>query len=305
MKRLILPFLFLFIQCVSSQDSINVDSIVENYPKSFKTPSILANLITSDFKNDSLKIKALYSWIVNNIDYSEKESGKFLYTYKTEDERIKKEKRYNDRLSKRVISRNEAVCQGYSVLFKKVSEIMDIKSGMINGFGKSSTNMIGRFTSNHAWNFVEINNKKYLLDCTWGKKGITNIDGNKYFIVNPRFFINGHYPNNFSHSLLDDKIDKTTFSNLPVVYKSKYSVFDIICPNNGKLKNGESYVFKFKWSENIKNIEYVINGKYYPINDFDYSNEIISFTISPMLKRGKELLIYINDIPFIDYKIIR
>lgn len=58
---------------------------------------------------------------------------------------------------------NEAVCEGYAKSFKYLMDGLGIPCTLVIGQG---TNQNGE-TENHAWNYVEIDNKWYAIDTTW------------------------------------------------------------------------------------------------------------------------------------------
>jgi len=308
MKKILFSLLVIC-QLGYSQNFKEKVEVVKNYPTSFDSTKKLADCIMEDYTHDKDKIEALYLWIINNVQYSIDESGRYSYSYQSKNEEIIKEKEYRNNLAKRVVSKRVAVCEGYSLLFSEVCDLMGIKCKLITGFGKSDVGMIGKFSSNHVWNLVEINNIKYFVDTTWGINSISNKEYDGYFMTEPSFFINGHYPDNFSYAFLDSILDKKTFSQLPIVYEKMYSIFNIDEPKNGTLKIGDintkGYVFKFKWEDKVNSIDYYVDNKFYSVTEYSYENEELSFVVKSKLTRGKELLVYINNKPFLGYKLAK
>ncbi len=105
--------------------------------------------ITSNIKNDSLKVVAIYNWIFENVDYD-------WETYK----KLKNGQPYSDEAwkVKDILRTKKAVCGGYAELFNDLCYFNNIKSKYILG----ESNLEG-----HAWNAVYINQKWYLMDITW------------------------------------------------------------------------------------------------------------------------------------------
>ncbi len=97
--------------------------------------------LTRDYTYDFEKVRAIYIWIVHNIDYD--------YTYRIY---------YGDETFKK----NTGVCSGFSYLFKQMCEAAQIKVYRITG-----TAFNGIKTDGHAWNAVEIDGETFLLDSTW------------------------------------------------------------------------------------------------------------------------------------------
>ncbi len=168
-KRIVLLLLFFSASAIYSQDYQRVDEIVSKYPNRFSSPTKLAEEISADFNTDLDKVRAVFFWIADNVQYNLEERNKYNYEYGDKEEYLRKEKKYIDRLSKRVVSKGVAVCEGYSTLFTEVCTALGITSKTVSGASKTTFRDIGkRFHTDHAWNIVEIDKKPYLVDVTWG-----------------------------------------------------------------------------------------------------------------------------------------
>ena len=86
------------------------------------------------------KIKKIYGYIVNNVNYSTEETGSEIFSA------------YGAGVE------GSAVCQGYSLLMYRLLIECDVPCRIIPGTGN---------TANHAWNIAEANGKYYFLDSTW------------------------------------------------------------------------------------------------------------------------------------------
>src|SRR4051812_15294829 len=103
MKNLLkfLPILLsLSFSVVSAQDYSGVDKIASGYPTSFASPEKLAQKVTSDFKTDDQKARAIYVWIAKNVrydlnEYRSNQGGKVAFSYRTPEEKERKLKQYN------------------------------------------------------------------------------------------------------------------------------------------------------------------------------------------------------------------
>ena len=91
-----------------SQNFKAVDSIALSYKSNYGSPKKLANQIKQDFKTDLDRVRAIYTWMANNISYDIQESSFPSYSYSDEEDRIQKEQEYAVRLSKRVITKKKA-----------------------------------------------------------------------------------------------------------------------------------------------------------------------------------------------------
>ncbi len=114
------------------------------------------------------------------------------------------------------LSTGKCVCQGYALTFNKFCEMMDIDCDYVFGNGRGET---------HAWDIVKIDNKCYLIDCTWDAGTGVKENGalvfkadysTSYLFQRPEVFIFNHYPTkNDAHQLLATKITQEQFKALP------------------------------------------------------------------------------------------
>ncbi|WP_378180805.1 transglutaminase-like domain-containing protein [Aquimarina sp. SS2-1] len=340
---------FVFISLLSicssySQDFDNIDAIVDGYPKKFKTSKKLAEQIAKDFDSELDKAVALFSWITKNISYDYKESGKYYADYansyksvqhnpfpsfrstnymdydKTKSgskKHLKTEKKYREKIAKRVISNGTAVCEGYTQLFKDVCDHLSITCFYVLGKAKNQINHIGKdYRIDHAWNIIEIEFKKYLIDVTWGSTGYYDIKTKQfieqpnyfYFGTAPEVFINEHYPDFYENSLLEEKISKETFSNTPLFFNHEKSKnFSLVSPLEGILakKENSSKQFVIEYNEPIYSVIYLINNRQFNYRgETTYANGKVTFEIDlSIVPNAKELLIVINEIPMVGFKI--
>jgi len=291
-----------------SQNYKRVDSIILTYPEKFSSTSKIAKQISFDFNNDFDKVRAIYSWITNNIAYDPSEYGKYNFEYSTKAELKKKEIKYKKKLSSRVLSKGKAVCEGYSTLFTVICNNLNIKSTIVTGNAKTLVKDIGkRFYSDHAWNIVLIENKEYLIDATWGagtyQQGRFEKKVNYFhYLTEPRLFIKKHYPDYYDNALLTEKIEKQDFLNGPLIYEND---FELKNPINGIIKKSEVNKVKFSFLTDIKisSITYKIDNENYQVDEFE-NNENLEFEIDlSNLKRQRELVFYFDYKPIIAFKL--
>lgn len=75
-------------------------------------------------------------------------------------------------------------------------KVLDIPCIIISGKGINSEGN----TENHAWNYVQLNEKWYAIDCTWddpiiiGPGFLSNISKYKYFLKGEEEFSQTHLP---------------------------------------------------------------------------------------------------------------
>ena len=168
----------------------------------------LAAYLTKPAKNDTEKVRAIYRWIAENIDYDVQgfSSGS-----------------YGDTSAEGVLKSGRSVCGGYSNLFEKLANASGLDAVTISGYAKGYGYTPGmRFSgpTDHAWNAVKIEEKWYLIDSTWGAGSVDN-DGkynrefdDDYFLTPSGEFIYRHFPENPNWQLLDEPISKKDFEDL-------------------------------------------------------------------------------------------
>jgi len=147
----------------------------------------LTNYLINPVENDLEKVTSIYQWVILNIRYDRK-------AYKNGNKRI-------NRSNADILARKEAICWGYSTLFKAMCETAKIPCEIISGYSKPSLDAIPSLKSpNHAWNSVKIDSSWYLLDATWDsdlRGSVGDFEqkfGHDYFLTPPKYFIVNHLP---------------------------------------------------------------------------------------------------------------
>lgn len=306
MKYFLYVILFFCSATITAQDYEEVDRIALSYTDTYSSPEKLAHQIAKDFKTDTERVRALYTWIGYYIDYDINENSFPIYSYSNEEERIINERKYAKRLSKRVITKRKAVCQGYSYLFKAVCDILNIHTTIVTGASKTLSRDIGkRYNSDHAWNIITINNKKYFIDVTWSSQR----DDNKYvdyyyFMTPPELFILNHYPDNYNNSLLEKKVSKQEFLENPIFYNYTPSKIALIHPSKGILSKGKTYPFQFKIKQPIDWVLVQIGRTPIEIKDYTSHSGVLQFNVNiPKNSRARDMLLFINGEAIVSYAI--
>lgn len=149
-------------------------SHVDDYIYSLRNVTIdkLPLLLVKPWKTELEKTRAIFIWIVKNIEYD--------YVGLMNNRRVYK---VDDIFAKRV-----AVCEGYANLFVYLCDLANLTSYKIHGNVPQGE---------HAWNVIRIDKKWYLIDATWGLN---------YFLSNPDVFIQDHFPGTRKWSLLTEPI---------------------------------------------------------------------------------------------------
>lgn len=187
---------------------------------------------TASFYRQYDKIKYIYDWIVNNVEYKDTE---------------------NDQNIQSVFLEGKSVCAGYSRAF----QYLCVKAGI------SCTYISGKLTNgeSHAWNLVFLDGNYYWVDVTWGDPLYSeNIEtapiSYNYFCVSDKDLLVNHIPNK--------KISTTTHTtkndmfSYPKCISEKYNYYKL---NNAYFNRydrdeiKEFFFEKFK-AKIVKNIEF-------------------------------------------------
>lgn len=327
MKNLILKITLLL--CLSSgiataQSYTQVDEKVKTYPSKFSSIDKFAAQINSDFTKDDEKARAIFTWLALHIEYDLKAFGvnekPIAYSFKSQEEKQAKEKKFNEDLAKKTLRSRKAVCQGYATLYMLIAEQVGLEAQVVSGTSKAHYTHIGRVpslnTSDHAWNVVKIDGEWKLIDVTWAAGSVTGnplkfeFDFNdKYFFTSPEIFFLNHYPDDEKWLMVN--ASKDDFVALPLYFgNSIRENYKFLVPNIGTLisdrKTGLLIPFKV---ENLKPQDRV---------DYVYSSERVFKSITPTFNSGIAefsiplernysgyLTVYINGESAISYRITR
>ncbi|HPG12234.1 MAG TPA: transglutaminase domain-containing protein [Chitinophagaceae bacterium] len=252
----------------SADNLTTVDSlsILVKYKNDLKT---LTKELTSSYTEQLLKVRAIFKWITDNIQYDYKYYNKYYYkgkepaAYKCknkkacEAKRIAWELKYVDK----ILRKKKAVCQGYSMLFKKMCEIAGLESEVIPGYIRTDYYQVGTLGKlDHAWNAIWIDSAYYLLDATWAAGTCGKDDDGKllffkksfnnyYWLTPPSDFIRNHYPQNIKWTLLSD-YSKDSFATNPYYLPSEIHNLELITPASGVItaEKGDTIQFVIRYN---------------------------------------------------------
>ncbi|MEP2936130.1 MAG: transglutaminase domain-containing protein [Gilvibacter sp.] len=307
----ILLFVILFgsMTTVQAQDNDRVDTILELYPKQIDSPEELAAFINRDFTADEDKVRAIYGWIINHIAYDPNEYKVLDYSYTTIKDRNKKQDIFRFKIIDRVLEQKDAVCEGYSMLFERLCELVGIQSYLVRGDSKASLADIDRpFKANHMWNIAFIEGKPYLFDPTWGAGKY-----NQKFIKDPTYvfyktppevFLRTHYPVIKEDALLSAVPDMSIFLKAPILVDSNIVDASQLKPALGTLKSDVAFglwEFAVPYKQEAQ-VSYSFNGTDKSEVESQYNDGKLKFTI-PAQIGARLLIVYLNQDTALAYKV--
>lgn len=224
----------------------------------------IKDAILSECKDDNnyKYIKNIHDYLVNNISYSyDDENG--------------------HNLSGSLIDKR-AVCDGYALAFKYLTN----EAGF-NCIGADGQAIENNEIIEHAWNYVELNNKWYLVDCTWDDavyegESEGHLIYDYFLLTNEMFFLDHFQTKEFNYPECTD--DSLFYLNMSGTYIKQYDkdvIFKLIKEwiNSGsediyiKFKNFEDGIDAYKWlleqqgfvdiyEESNKNYDITFGGEY-------------------------------------------
>lgn len=258
------------------------------------TPDSLARVIASIYTNDLEKVRAAYSWITSHISYN---TGVYrprsvVFSYPKDPMDTAAVWPSGDEMTARkVMLRKTAVCDGYAKLFKVICDYLNVEAKVIHGYGRTT---VGdrKFRTNHTWNAVRIDSTWYLLDVTWAAGHINFRDdfvaqqNDFYFLTPPNQFINDHYPEDLSWTLLLEPPTLSEFKRMP--FRSKNFIkYDIATytPEIGVIEAAVGDTLSF--SLQLKNAERIKRISPDPfIDSASFSAWPASVFVKPFVQKG-------------------
>lgn len=222
-----------------------IDQHVFNTPKSVeKSLESLLSYLIKPAQNDFERVRAIYRWIITNINYDIDAFRQYSRSFVIPEE---------------IFQKRLAVCYGFSILFKYMSQLAGLESVFIGGWARGRTGVEQIFSDDnlHAWNAIKIENGWYLLDCTWGAGFFNNNQFTKqpidfYFLTDPQKLIYTHFPEIPKCQLLTEAISKEEFSHWPLVRNRlfEYNV-DFSAVSNGIIEVEGAGSFSFITPDDI------------------------------------------------------
>lgn len=249
MKILVCIFFLLAVNLLFAQPHSLPFSIIDWEVKFIDapTPDLLAKKLTTPYKTELEKVRAIFSWIAQHISYNTgilRNTKRFAnakyFVAPVDTNAVWTWSSANEMTAQIILYRRVAVCDGYAKLFNILCDHAGIRSKIILGYARSYVGNSGKFRTNHSWNAVMIDSLWYLLDVTWGS-GYVNYANEfvqktdeSYFLTPPKQFILDHYPEDMRWTLLASPPALSEFHHAPFHYKSfvKYNISSY-APLNG------------------------------------------------------------------------
>ncbi len=249
----------------SQVDFRNIDSFAKTvkYETGLKP---MTNILTQKYSEPIEKLRSIFIWITENIRYDceflnrdEEPKG-----FECDDDSIAcalKFQEWEMKYINRVLKKKRTLCQGYSMLLKKMCDLVGIECEIVSGYIKNKSYQVGvPLSITHAWNVVRIDGIYYFLDPTWAagycpycvfdseiycdyQKNYTNY----YWLTPYTKLVRNHYPANGKFAMIPNYTKEKFFNNLYFYGQYALEHIDVLSPNSGVIeaKLGDTIHFRF------------------------------------------------------------
>lgn len=189
-----------------------------------KNPALLAKKLTEKFSHKHDKLRAVFRWITDNIEYDVEKFCNNTADAENQSPIV-------------VLNTRKAVCSGYSNLFASMYNAAVDSAIVVTGYSQQYASDLNKKheQTDHAWNLIRLYEHWYLLDVTWASGYVTGscitdprlkhmetIKWHKqyedfWFLTPPEFFIFSHLPLDKNYQLLRLPISMQEFKSIPIV----------------------------------------------------------------------------------------
>ena len=285
LKILSIIFLLAVTQISFSQDRLteynfkSVDSFAR-FVKYDNDLSKLTNTLTAPYTDSIYKLRAIFIWITDNIEYDYKfltKGGQAGFSCTGTKEICDAAKiNYENNFVQNCLENRKGICSGYAYLFKRMCGSTGINSDVVDGYVKVNPYQVGLLLNvSHSWNVVTVDGKNYFFDLTWASGSCKADENGKptafvkyyedyYWMLPYDKIARNHYPNNEKWIAPGMPYNKEVFFNNPFFYSAKVlSNIAVSNPESGVLTThiGDTVRFKFSYRDKINRITINTNTK--------------------------------------------
>ncbi|MBL7701399.1 MAG: hypothetical protein JNM14_04075 [Ferruginibacter sp.] len=262
----------------------------------------LTNTLTTPYTDTVYKLRAIFIWIADNIEYDYKllnSGSQEWHRFECSGSKAicdQARADFENKLLAHVLDKKKAVCNGYSKLFKKMCGITGIQNETVDGYVKQTPFQVGLALSvSHTWNVVKLGGVNYYFDVTWAAGSCKHDDESGkitafvkryqefYWQTPGQKFLRNHFPKD-AKWIAETGRTKEQFFNAPYFYPNDITKnIESHTPDSGviKTKVGDTLHFKFAFKKPVKSIQ--VNTNNYKnaeiilINKSGWDNNIYQF----------------------------
>lgn len=241
----------------------------------------------------------IYLWMASNIDF---------------DCKGQRRPNHSSATASTTISDASGSSEGYANLFKAMCDVAKINAIIVNGQVKQHPEEIGKlnkFTNNHFWNMVFIDNTWYNIDVAMGAgttdRKIRNFNKeitDAWFYTNNKIFQLSHNATGRKLPIADVGVTKSMFTNAPIFYAAAIvlGVHPFVLKGKIKAKQGVPLVLEYNIGNPsaVKNVVIILKDEKL-ITTYEIKDGILKVDI-PFIKHGKySFIVAINGKETIGY----
>lgn len=216
-------------------------------------------------KNETIKILEEIEKIEEGINKNWSDIQKLIYVY----DRLKTGIMYDPKFEQKVSSETrslrglitkQTVCAGYAIILKEFMDRNNISCEYVEGHTKIDAD--GKRTGGHAWNIINIGDKKYPIDLTWDNTKFRAGKSKSFDWLGQDIstFSKSHHPNpeektqNYEHTLsqIDPQLVKQIYSQIGAWRARDYRSTTY----NGIRKDGSKFIVAQIGDSTINNVTY-------------------------------------------------
>lgn len=269
----------------------------------------IADTLTQNFTDKTLKSRAIFSWIANNIALDPKA------VRSNDNKNIQPEN---------VILNRKTTSLGFSTLVQEMCSLADIRCLTVDGYSKFNTDQIGEMPEdfNHSWNVIQLGTSPsnwYYVDAAKASGSLdkkfmvfTPIFSDCYFFSEKNIFNLDHFPDNNAWMLGNGSNTTKAFYDLPIIGTASY-IYKTqgFFPEQGFIKSNttktNSFTIKLQKNNEISNVSIIIGdgvtqSKLERINFINENGEI-KFNYTFKKEGDYSFKIFANGIILLTYKI--
>lgn len=273
LRSVCISFFLLLAGVLPGQQLTSLDSLGAQFDAEYLSPSRMARALCSGLQTEEEKARAIFSWLAHHITYDleaarSSRPERIMYRTRAELERLL-ERRKQERM--RIALRDrKGVCVDYSELFVAMCAAVGLKAGIVDGYVVHHPDKMGQqpLTSNHAWNWVSIDDHKRLVDVTYAA-GATDWSGSAFrqkydsvwFDVPPSIMIQTHYPENASEQFLSQPVSGKAFAAQPFFFarSARYGITDW-SPSRGLIRRTDATELSLHFGRKPLNVFIIIDN---------------------------------------------
>lgn len=239
----------------------NVDLYVKKLgPLPLLNVASIADTLTQNFSDKTLKSRAIFVWIANNIALDPK-------AVRTNDTKnIQPEN---------VILNRKTTSLGFATLVQEMCSLSDIRCLTVDGYSRFNIDQIGEMPDelNHTWNVIQLNTSPsnwYYVDAAKASGSLdkkfmvfTPLFSDCYFFSEKNIFNFDHFPDNNAWMLGVGSKTAKTFYDLPIIGTASYIYkTQAFLPEQGFIKcnttKANSFTISLRNSAEISDVTIII-----------------------------------------------